>query len=567
MKKKTLTYYLLTGMLFFSAGLRTAWTQVVLDEVEARRLVEQTLVVTDRETYCANEDILFLSRNISDENLQDRDWSNVLYLELVAPDGTVIVQSKYAYDDGATGALTIPRWVLTGNYYLRAYTRWMRDFSSYEYFYKMIRIINPFRSDLLAPTVSQTEREEQVISSLAQSKDWELKINKQNFTKREFVELEFQSPARGDEELEIVVSVIRKGTEEPLIPKLGQAGKFSFSPDFIPETRGVSVSGKVVQEVDSRPVPYTLVGLTIFKDNPENLNLLTDENGRFYFDLSKLKGTHEIFISAKVATENQQAVILVDNDFLSKQTRLPFVRMDFSDSRRNLYETLSFTSQMQTLYREQTNVDAEQAFSSDSSFYGDPDFTLDFDEYITLPSVEEYLHELVPRVRVMSENNAKRLQVVGTDSELNIYDPLVLVDMVSVFDVKTVLALDPEKLKRLEVISKPYVRGDITYGGIVSFFSRKGDLAGIDLPSTGRFINYSMFSDDSRDAADKKLAGEHIPDLRNCLYWNPSLQFDESGSASLEFNTGDNTGEYMVVVRAVNEQGQVQVATTEFRIE
>ncbi|MGQ7871311.1 hypothetical protein [Sunxiuqinia sp. sy24] len=566
MKKKTLTYYLLTVILFFSVGLRTGWGQVGLTEVKARRLVEQTLVVTDRETYCVKEEILFSAHNISSNLLQRSDWSNVLYLELVAPDGTVILQNKYAYNGGAKGVLTIPRWVLTGNYYLRAYTRWMRDFSSDQHFCKMIRIINPFRSDLLAPTVSQTEQEEQVVSSLTQSMAWKLKINKQNFIKRELVKLEFQSPAKGDEELEIVVSVIRKGTEKPLIPKLGQAGAFSFSPYFIPETRGVSVSGKVVQEVDSLPMPYTLVGLTIFKDNPENLNLLTDENGRFYFDLSKLKGAHEIFISAKVAREDQQAVILVDNDFLSKQNRLPFVTMDFSDRRRDLYETLSFTSQMQTLYREKSKADTKQAFSSDSTFYGNPDFTLDFDEYIALPSVEEYLHELVPRVRVMSERKAKRLQVVGTDPELNIYDPLVMVDMVSVFDVKTVLALDPEELRQLEVISRPYVRGDITYGGIVSFFSRKGDLAGIDLPSAGRFIAYRMLSDE-QGATNQELPAKRIPDLRNCLYWNPAVELDDSDAAKLVFSTGDNTGEYLVVVRAVNQQGEVKVATTEIHIE
>jgi len=566
MKKKTLSYYLLSGMLFLSVGLQTAWTQVVLKEAEARQLIEQTLVITDRETYCVNEDILFLSKNISDENLQNRAWSNVFYLELVTPDGTVIVQNKYAYNDGATGALTIPRWVLTGNYYLRAYTRWMLDFSSGEHFYKMIRIINPFRSDMLAPTVNKVEHEDQVICSLDPSGDWELKIDKQNFTKRELVKLDFQSPAKRNEELQFVVAAIRKGTEKPLIPKLGQEGKFSFSPDFIPETRGVSVSGKVVQEVDSLPMPHTLVGLTVFKDNPENLNLLTDENGRFYFDLSKLKGAHEIFISAKARRKNQSAVILVDNDFLSQQNQLPFVRMDFSDTSRDLYQTLSFTSQMQTLYHEQDKTDEEQAFSSDSSFYGDPDFSLDFDEYIALPSVEEYLHELVPRVRVMSGNNVKRLQVVGTDSELTIYDPLVLVDMVSVFDVKTVLDLNPEKLKRLEVISNPYVRGDITYGGIVSFFSRKGDLAGIDLPSAGRFIAYKMLSNE-QGATTHELPAEHIPDLRNCLYWNPSLQLDDSGFASIEFSTGDNTGEYLIVVRALNEQGEVKVTTTEIRIE
>nr|MBD3621118.1 hypothetical protein [Sunxiuqinia sp.] len=157
--------------------------------------------------------------------------------------------------------------------------------------------------------------------------------------------------------------------------------------------------------------------------------------------------------------------------------------------------------------------------------------------------------------------------VVGSHPELYSYDPLVMVDMVSVFDVETVLDLDPGKIKRIELVINPYIRGNIPYGGIISFFSRKGDLAGIDLPSAGRFISYKMLSEDQATRITTQLTADRIPALGNCLHWDPLLQFDESGSASLEFNTGDNTGEYMVVVRAVNEQGQVQVATTEFRIE
>ncbi len=566
MRRNNVKYCLAAGMLFFFVGFKTAWTQVVSDDVTAQRLVEKTLVITDRETYCANEDILFSALNISDKNLQDPAWSNVLYIQLLTPEGEVVVQEKYDFGQAATGALTIPKWVLTGNYYIRAYTRWMRDFSSETSFYKMIRIINPFHGELLEPQNGKMVSEEMLVATQPEGAGIGIRMDKKQFHKRERVEVNLQLGNQAVYRDQVVISVIRKGTEKELIPKLGQAEKFTFSPDFIPETRGVSVSGKVVNELDSLPLPYTLVGLTIFKDNPENLNLLTDENGRFYFDLSKLEGEYELFISAKATQESHQPLILVDNDFSSDELDLTFVKMNFSDENRSLYESLSFTSQMQTLYREQNQAVAEKAFSSDSAFYGRPDFVLDFDEYIALPSVSEYIHELISRVRVKTEHGKRKLMVVGLDPELSIYDPLVLIDMVSVFDVEAVLTLDPEEIKRIELVVNPYVRGNITYGGIVSFFSRKGDLAGIDLPSAGRFISYKMLSE-SEGTIDTKLPVRRIPDLRNCLYWNPSLQLSDSGSASFEFNTGDNTGEYLVVVRAVNEQGQVQEATTEIRID
>lgn len=567
MRRTNVIYYLAVGMLFFLAGSKTSWTQVILDDFDARQLVEETLVITDREIYCANEEILFSALNISESKLQDHVWSNVLYIQLLTPDGEAIVQAKYDYGEATAGTLTIPRWVLTGNYYLRAYTRWMRDFSPDTNFYKMIRIINPFREELLESGNVRVVGEEMLINTQTEATDISMWMDRTRLKKREQVKVKLRLDNQGAYRDEVVVSVIRKGTEKQLQPKPDEASQFRFTPDFIPETRGVSVSGQVINEVDSLPLPYTLVGLTIFKDNPENLNLLTDENGQFYFDLSKLKGEHELFISAKANQEKHQPLILVDNDFSSDQLDLPFVTMNFSDENRSLYESLSFTSQMQDLYHDQFQAATVEAFSSDSAFYGEPDFLLDFDEFIALPSLSEYIHELIPRVRVKTEPGNRKLTVVGSHPELYIYDPLVMVDMVSVFDVETVLDLDPGKIKRIELVINPYIRGNIPYGGIISFFSRKGDLAGIDLPSAGRFISYKMLSEDQATRITTQLPAGRIPALGNCLHWDPLLQFDEYGSASLEFNTGDNTGEYMVVVRAVNEQGQVQVATTEFRIE
>ena len=37
--------------------------------------------------------------------------------------------------------------------------------------------------------------------------------------------------------------------------------------------------------------------------------------------------------------------------------------------------------------------------------------------------------------------------------------------------------------------------GNITYGGIISFVSRKNNFAGIDLPKSGTFISYSFLED------------------------------------------------------------------------
>ena len=530
---------------------------------QANQLVEKTALFTDRETYVVNEDILFSAFNVSTPALRSADWSNILYVELIAPNGEAFARKKYAFSqDGTTGALRIPSGVLTGNYYLRAYTRWMRDYSPYNYFYKMVTVINPFRGELLEP-LGNSGSKALTEAPAIRSADLNLKTAKRIFKKREQVSLEVSVASVADYADRFVVSVIPKGTENQLIPKLIGQNDQTFSPDFIPETRGLSISGKVVNAADSVPIPFTLVGLTIFKENPENQNVLTNEKGQFFFDLSKLKGEYEIFISAK---SNENPLILVDNDFSTQKIELPYVPLDLSEESKKIYQSLAFNSQMQALYMQQKVESEMKSFSSDSSFYGKPDFVLKLDKYIAMPNVKDYIYELMPQLGVRHDGKRTTLKMLGVYSDLSLNDPLVLVDMVPIFDIDRVLELQPDKIERIELVTVPYVRGDIIFGGIVSFFSKKGDLAGIDLPSVGRFITYEMLS---RNLVQKALGtqNQRIPDLRNCLYWNPDLKLKGTGRTEISFITGDSAGDYLIVIRGIDQAGKVKIATEEITVE
>ena len=139
-------YYVLSFVFVIVSYIGKINAQPVITASDAIQLAEKTVLFTDRETYVVDEDILFSAFNVSSPVLRNADWSNVLYVELIAPDGEAFAQRKFAFSqDGTTGTLRIPTSVLTGNYYLRAYTRWMRDYSPYNYFYKLVSVINPFR--------------------------------------------------------------------------------------------------------------------------------------------------------------------------------------------------------------------------------------------------------------------------------------------------------------------------------------------------------------------------------------------------------------------------------------
>lgn len=564
MKNKTVHHSTLLILLMLVNWSLQGLAQPTVRPREADQLMEKTMLITDRETYCVEENIFFSAINISSFPLRNANWSNVLYIELISPDGTPFSQRKYAYNgDGSTGVLKIPRDLLTGNYYLRAYTRWMRNYSPSNYFYKMITVINPYRPELFELQGRTGKHENALKPMVDDSSNLSIKTEKKCFSKREQVIMEISASNTEGYMGPVTVSVIPKGTEIPLNPMISGPQLMSFSPEFIPETRGLSISGKVINANDSLPIPYTQVALTIFKENSGPRTVMTNDKGQFFFDLAKLKGVYEILLSTK-SIGKQKPLILVDNDFATRTIDLPFVPVNLSEDSKKMYQLLTFNNQMQQLYRQQKMEEKVETFSSDTSFYGSPDFVLSMKEFIALPTLTDYITELIPQVGIRHADKTTALKVLGPEPELAVYEPMVLIDMVSIFDIDRILEVPPAKIERIEVVTKPYVRGDIIYGGIISFISKKGDLAGIDIPSAGQFIAYRMLNNQISQA--EIPSSPRIPDIRNCLYWNPTLKLDEKKPVQVSFNAGDNPGHYLIVVRGLDKDANIKVSTGEIFI-
>ena len=116
---------------------------------QAALITEEVDGFTDRSLYITGESVKFCMR-VQTYGLHDeRDWSRILYVELISASGIRQAQGKFRIKNSmATGELRIPEGLLTGVYYLRAYTRWMRNHGPETYVYLHLRIINPFTSEL-----------------------------------------------------------------------------------------------------------------------------------------------------------------------------------------------------------------------------------------------------------------------------------------------------------------------------------------------------------------------------------------------------------------------------------
>jgi hypothetical protein len=149
----------------------------------------------------------------------------------------------------------------------------------------------------------------------------------------------------------------------------------------------------------------------------------------------------------------------------------------------------------------------------------------------------------------------RSFSVSGTHQDLNHYDPLVLIDGVAIFDIESVLALDPGYIDRIEIFEAPFIRGNLTFGGIIHLISRNGDMAYIDLPDSGLLVNYSMFGEGLSGNPVFQPDNTRMPDVRNTLYWNAHIRILPGTPEPIHFYTPDQTGAYQLVVRGFDSEG------------
>ncbi|HEY8780990.1 MAG TPA: MG2 domain-containing protein [Mucilaginibacter sp.] len=110
-------------------------------------LQEKIFVHTDKNIYLPGEILWFKIYCVDGNDHKPLNLSKVVYIDVLDNNQNPVVQAKVAMKNGlGDGSLYIPVSITNGNYKLRAYTSWMKNFSPDFYFEKQITLINPLKS-------------------------------------------------------------------------------------------------------------------------------------------------------------------------------------------------------------------------------------------------------------------------------------------------------------------------------------------------------------------------------------------------------------------------------------
>jgi hypothetical protein len=514
---------------------------------------------TDRNMYITGEAISFSAVNLSDKDAADR----VVYVEMITPDGKQVIGGKYMLTRGtASGCLYIPEELLTGLYYVRAYTRYMRNAGPKSYDYVPVKVINPVKSEIPAPGNGNSifaAGKDSVLAGL-----FDIAGLKRTYGTRETVDLSVRTTNGGASLIKgICVTIIPEKSANNLRMKVLSGNAFPENKGvYYAETAGLTLTGKLMDKEQTSALTDRIVTLSVMGDKDFSA-YKTDRNGRFFFTLPDDTGKRDIFLSSVDLTGSGSS-LLIDNDFCSEAVELPSPEFRLTDQEKATALALAVNARINNSFNGRLLRPGDTLARTRKPFYGQPTSTLFMDKFIQLPTLQEYFDEISLEVKIRERNGGKYFKFVSGEAGMMVNDPLILVDWVVINDMKKILSLVPQKILKIETVNKPYVKGNLTYGGIISILSRDGDFAGIDLPASGVFVKYDFFAPGC--PVSPTAAGSHMPDSRNTLLWIPQLNAEPGHESAIHFVTPDAPGSYEILLRGVLPDGNAFCQTFTFEV-
>lgn len=487
----------------------------------------------DRTIYVAGESMHFCFSDMLQN--KSRSKSKVVYIEMFNEYGDVIVQKIFEIINGkATGEIFIPTGANSGAYVIRAYTNLMRNVNAEIYNNICLTILNHNNS---IPSKTIIGRDS-VIKYIIDNQVDSCRVRQQFFTSLPKIpNITWVSASMAPE-------IAGKGGCVSVTNDYGSVTEEKYSI----ESTYPLLEGKVEKKSESISFSEVKLFLSIIGNNPLVLVSKVDTNGTFRFKLPYYSGNYILVLSSNVPGLK----IYTNTIFDIRPPVFPEFLMANLDSISGKYlKSLLINAQINYRF-----LKAENSTYSSYMFYDEPDKKVILDDYVSLPTLEEYFYELDLNVFIKKNDGLKQFRIFDPIKNRvdDIYEPLVMVDNVYYPDIESILTLNPIEVDRIETINSTYRIGDYTFSGVINILTRNRNLANIQLPNTALVLSHPFFTENNPGFNILKgQINNTIPLLNNTIYWSGNLS--QVGN-QLSFITGDATGDFIFSIHGYDRDFQ-----------
>jgi len=525
-----------------------------------KNLLEKVYVQTDRPYYFPGDTIWFKAY-LRYSNLNHADsLSNVLYAELLSPNGAVIKSLVFKIESSISwGDMVVPSSLAPDDYYLRVYTSWMRNFD--EFMTRPLPIIS--RKNFI---------ESSAIGSASTSpEDFKMSLSSDKPTYRtgDDIKLHFSLSKDGaPQQANFSIAV----TDQSVVSELeGLPNIFSLrdpfkadSAEFIrlayPIERGITLNGKIAQASEKSENIVTTVLMN------GAATLVTPTVGPNFSITLDFVDTTTVLIQA-TSKHNVPALV----DLLERKPvdsyHLPdplsyrlvrdgsFVQLtgDGNEQVGVLPEVMVESTRIpnsQPAIVTSTERRYGMAFrvfeGTDLSYVRLTGNLIDFLAG-KLPDFHETYY-WIKTGQVFNANPATPDRGTRNEVPASVYTFLLNGILITPSDLNII---NVEQVSRVEVFWLPGKKENKVAIYTESHFPH----------DTRNFVLYKIKGYDKPHTFYEPSKERIEPDSRPTIYWNPNLNTDENGTASISFSSSDVDGKYKITIEGITSEGEVFRAT------
>jgi len=547
---------------------------------------ESLVLRTDRDLYVVGEEVWMKVYKLDANDGNADNLSKVVYIELLNQAGYPVNQLKVHVPDrsGSTG-LTLSDTLSSGNYLLRAYTSWMKNYPAEDFAFRTISVINPFRSmeniGPGSPDPDTRSRDANADPGVPDQKSLHLDItfDSTRYSTRDRVKASVLArdasgnPVEADLSVSIVKSGLISDPREGIMRQVpsGESKEPREPARYLPELEGVVLSGRISNTNTEEPIGNEDIMLSIVGKAARCQIYKSNSEGEFNFNLDDT-GVLELVIQPVDSAVNDYYVEL-ETDFLNAFDH-PLPGPFYLDtSRLRALNQGIINMQIENIYKPyRQGITSNHAAAGETDFYGEAEYHIQMSDYISLNNLREVIKEIVPAVSLRIRYGESFLWMDNGIAEQQFYKgPLVLVDGVPFDDVDQILNINIRELESIEVINLKYILDGRLFEGIIHFMTIEGKMAGMEFKQRVFRQAYSAlserFSFQSPGYSSDTLKNSPLADFRNTLYWNPGLQTRGEGSVSFEFYTSDEKGEYTLILEGRSADGRSGIIYKKLRVQ
>ncbi len=340
--------------------------------------------------------------------------------------------------------------------------------------------------------------------------------------------------------------------------------------EFLPELEGAVVNGKIINRQTGAPVGSSGVWLSIPGEDYAFSSATSDAQGVVHFGFKDIYKNNALVVQPALQKDSINRIDITpaySDKFASATMRT----LDLSKNQESWLVNRSIGNQVENTYGIERKRRYVNQYTDTTSFYGRPDKQYNLDDFTRFQTMEEVLREYVEDVRVRKEGEKYSFKV--RNRLFNTYfeeDPLILLDGIPITDASKIVALDPQKIKRIEVVTHNYYLGSSEFAGIVNVKSFSGEIGATQIDPNSLVVEFDGLQQQrefySPQYASREAEENHMPDFRNLLYWAPRISTGPDGKSQLSFYSSDLKGKFALIVQGITADGLPGRTISQFEV-